>query len=81
MHHDALLYIRKIFDESTKAVGCGMNAKKSEIITDLKLRHLKNDSYSSKYVWLGYSLEITNDALFFTEEKFNKRCGAAPRNL
>ena len=70
---DAILYIRKMFDQATKAVGCGMNKDKSEIITDLRLKYLKNDCYSDNYIWLGYSLKNIDGMIHFTEDKFNKR--------
>ena len=70
---DTILFIRQMFDEATKVVGCGMNESKSEIITDLNLKQLKKDCYSDSYFWLGYSFKIKDSLIHFTEEKFNTR--------
>ena len=68
-----ILGIRRCFDDSTKAIGCGMNKKKSEIITSLKLRNIKETDYASDFIWLGYSLCIKNDVLCFDDTRFNKK--------
>ena len=68
-----ILGIRRCFDDSTKAVGCGMNVKKSEIITTLKLKSIKASDYACDFVWLGYSLCLKDDDLRFDNTKFEKK--------
>ena len=66
-----LLCIRRIFDDSTKAIGCGMNIDKSEIVTDKKLWGLKcDDDFKNNFIWLGYSLSIKDGELVFNGDKF-----------
>ena len=66
-----LLCIRRIFDDATKAVGCGMNIDKSEIITDRRLWGLKHEKdFKCSFIWLGYSLCIKDDDLIFNSDKF-----------
>ena len=70
----SLLCIRRIFDDATKAVGCGMNIDKSEIITDIRLWGLRCDKdFKNSFIWLGYSLSIKNDELIFNSDKFSSK--------
>ena len=69
----SLLTIRKFFDISTEAIGCGMNAAKSEIITDLQLPIIKKEDFSDEFIWLGYSLSIKDNQLFFDSSKFSSK--------
>ena len=68
-----ILGIRRCFDDSTKAIGCGMNIKKSEIVTTLKLKNIKASDYACDFIWLGYSLCIKDDELCFDNTKFEKK--------
>ena len=70
-HH--ILCVRKVFDESTKAIGCGMNPDKSEIIVDAVVKGLKSSDFDKSFVWLGYSLSMKDNLLVFNKEKFNSK--------
>ena len=64
---------RDLLDQATKDVGCGINAKKSEIVvppayedSDLK--------FKADFTWLGYSLHLSDDCyLLLTPMKMNQR--------
>ena len=62
---------RTLLDEATRAAGCGINRAKSEIVLAAKWR--ATDS-KNEFVWLGYSLELTNDLhLKFTDSRMTSR--------
>ena len=70
-----VLECRFLLDDATKTVGCGLNLEKSEVITSKNWITPEIESKIS-FVWLGYSLELTNQYyLKFTEtrmiQKFN----------
>ena len=70
-HH--ILTTRKVFDESTKAIGCGMNPDKSEIIIDAAIKGLDKSDFDKSFVWLGYSLSLKDNLLIFNKDKFNSK--------
>ena len=45
---------RTLLDFATKSVGCGVNAKKSEIVVITSL--CMDDLCKNEFIWLGYSL-------------------------
>ena len=72
---------RCLLDQATKDVGCGINAKKSEIVVpaayaDATLM-LKSD-----FVWLGYSFHFSDDLfLQLTTSKMNQRFESSRRMI
>ena len=65
---------RDLLDRATKAVGCGINPDKSELI--VPPRYCDGDATGSKveFVWLGYSLKVTDDRrVMFTDTKLVAR--------
>ena len=70
-HH--ILCIRKLFDDATKEIGCGMNPDKSEIILDESPPGIKEDDFSNCFIWLGYSLQMKDNDLIFNKTKFTMK--------
>ena len=61
--------VRNLLDSATKALGCGINRDKSEIILPDPFCNTDPEP-KNEFVWLGYSLKLTLDfQLLFTESR------------
>ena len=71
---------RKLLDSATKSVGCGINAKKSELLIEPKWSLVapewgqQKPELKNQVTWLGFSIMFTDEFfLIFTEDKMEKR--------
>ena len=75
----AAILCRNILDAATRACGCSVIQKKSEILIDDKtLGKVGMDSWTTKnakteMVWLGHSLKISDGFLILTESRMRQR--------
>ena len=72
MHWCTLYSFRRVLDQATRFIGCGINPAKSEIVMNTEMiftNKLMNEG-KSRFTWLGYSLELSGSGrLCFTTEK------------
>ena len=65
---------RKLMDWATKTTGCGINAKKSEVLLPRVWWSNSGKEFKEEIVWLGYSFGISDDLyVSFTETKIRAR--------
>ena len=65
---------RKLMDCATKTAGCGLNAKKSEVLTTNVWWSDSGKEFKEEIVWLGFSFGISEDLyISFTETKIRGR--------
>ena len=65
---------RELLDKSTKAVGCGINPDKSELIVPARYCDPNDPELKTEFVWLGYSLKVSDDRrVVFTDTKLIAR--------
>ena len=65
---------RKLMDCATKTTGCGINAKKSEVLMTNVWWSDSGKEFKEEIVWLGFSFGISEDLyIHFTETKIRGR--------
>ena len=70
---ETALSCRNLLDLATRALGCGINRKKSEVLLPSEWSNAEISS-NDEFVWLGYSLQLTASCkLIFTESKMRAR--------
>ena len=65
---------RKLLDCATKTAGCGLNAKKSEVLMPKVWWSDSGKEFKEEIIWLGFSFGISDDLyIHFTETKIRGR--------